>query len=288
MKKWKLALVSGIAVLTLSACSDKDEKIVSMTHTSITQEAFYEELKNQHGADILEAMVQESILLDKYKVTNEEMDTRMAYYKNVAGVDTDEDFETYLKAAGYDSLDDFKEDLRFNIAQVKAVTEGVKIEEKDVKAAYEEQKTQVSASHILITDKETAESVHASIEKGEKTFEEMVAEHSEDSTTAANNGSLGFFGKGGMVAEFEEAAFSMKKGDISEPVLSEYGYHIIRVDDTKVVPFEELELIIREELEMEQAKDYNTVLQSLKDEYKIEILDKDIKKLVEPAEAKQE
>lgn len=78
--------------------------------------------------------------------------------------------------------------------------------------------------------KKKAEDVLAEVKKGEKTFEDLAKEYSEDAT-AEDGGDLGYFGKGVMVSEFETAAFSLGVGETSELVLTEYGYHIIKVTE---------------------------------------------------------
>ena len=94
------------------------------------------------------------------------------------------------------------------------------------------QTKQVKASHILVEDEETAKEVQEKLDNGED-FAELAKEYSTDTASAESGGDLGFFGEGSMVAEFEEAAFSMKVDEISDPVKSDYGYHIIKVTDTK-------------------------------------------------------
>jgi parvulin-like peptidyl-prolyl isomerase len=78
--------------------------------------------------------------------------------------------------------------------------------------------------------KKKAEEVFAEVKKGEKSFEDLAKEYSEDDT-ATDGGDLGYFGKGTMVPEFENAAFALGVGETSDLILTEYGYHIIKVDE---------------------------------------------------------
>ncbi|MGZ9225340.1 MAG: peptidylprolyl isomerase [Anaerolineales bacterium] len=87
---------------------------------------------------------------------------------------------------------------------------------------------QVWARHILVADEGKAATVMALLNNGSD-FGELAKEFSTDTGSGARGGDLGWFGKGAMVAEFEGAAFSLEIGEISEPIKSEFGYHIIQV-----------------------------------------------------------
>lgn len=110
---------------------------------------------------------------------------------------------------------------------------------------------QVSVSHILVSTADRseeearirAEEISDRLAAGED-FESLVQEYSDDETTVPNQGRLGLFGRGRMVAPFEDAAFALEEpGDVSQPVLSEFGYHIIRLDDRKEESVAEFDLV---------------------------------------------
>jgi peptidyl-prolyl cis-trans isomerase D len=125
---------------------------------------------------------------------------------------------------------------------------------------------QIWARHILVKDEETAKAVIERLNKGED-FGALAAEVSADSGSALQGGDLGWFGKGKMVAPFEEAAFSLKVGEISQPVKSDFGYHIIQVMAVRDHP------LTAEEFQ--QAKDtaFQTFLTGLRTEYNVVITD---------------
>jgi len=100
--------------------------------------------------------------------------------------------------------------------------------EQALKAEMATATEQVHARHILVATEEEARQTMARLEAGEA-FDALAAELSTDSVSAAEGGDLGWFARGTMVAAFEEAAFSLEPGTISEPVASDYGYHIIEV-----------------------------------------------------------
>jgi peptidyl-prolyl cis-trans isomerase D len=96
---------------------------------------------------------------------------------------------------------------------------------------------EVWARHILVADEATANAVRDRLLKGED-FAKVAAEVSTDTGTKDKGGDLGWFGKGAMVPEFENAAFSLKVGEISQPVKSQYGYHIIQVLAHQQIPLD--------------------------------------------------
>jgi len=85
----------------------------------------------------------------------------------------------------------------------------------------------IKCSHILVEKQSQAVAILDRIKQGEK-FGKLAKELSIDSGSAKRDGSLGYFGRGKMVKEFENAAFSLEVGKISEPIKTQYGYHIIK------------------------------------------------------------
>ncbi len=85
----------------------------------------------------------------------------------------------------------------------------------------------IKCSHILIKKQSEALAILERLKQGEK-FGKLATEISIDSGSAKRDGSLGYFGRGAMVKPFEEAAFKLQIGQVSEPIKSEFGYHIIK------------------------------------------------------------
>ncbi|HRA48999.1 MAG TPA: peptidylprolyl isomerase, partial [Thermomicrobiales bacterium] len=87
---------------------------------------------------------------------------------------------------------------------------------------------QVHAEHILVDTKDLADAIYGELQAGAN-FEDTAREQSNDTSTAANGGDLGWFTKGQMVQQFEDVAFSLQPGQISQPFQSQYGWHIVKV-----------------------------------------------------------
>jgi peptidyl-prolyl cis-trans isomerase C len=92
--------------------------------------------------------------------------------------------------------------------------------------------TELRASHILVQTEEEANSIHEKI-KNDEDFTKLAKEYSKDKGSAEKGGDLGYFARGKMVPEFERAAASLKPGEVSEPVKTRFGYHIIKLTDIK-------------------------------------------------------
>lgn len=130
-----------------------------------------------------------------------------------------------------------KDNLLVGYAIEKALS-GVRVSEDEIATFYEENKDKmgggetINASHILVESAEQAASIREKILSGEMSFEDAAAQFSS-CPSKAEGGSLGDFGRGQMVPEFENAAFAMNEGEISEPVKTQFGYHLIRLNSKK-------------------------------------------------------
>lgn len=154
-----------------------------------------------------------------------------------------------------EQLRQVREQLLIQYAMNKAV-ENVKVTDADVKAFFEENPEQfsgqpmVSASHILVDSEEKAREILGRIQAGEVSFEDAAREYSS-CPSAQQGGSLGEFGRGQMVPEFDQACFDMAVGEVRGPVKTQFGFHLIRLDGKKEsapLKFEEVKEQIREHL----------------------------------------
>jgi peptidyl-prolyl cis-trans isomerase C len=166
-----------------------------------------------------------------------------------------------------------------------------KVTPDKMQARYEERlksmppEEEVHARHILVATEDEAKAIIAELKKG-GAFEKLAKEKSTDKASGAEGGDLGWFKKSDMVKEFADAAFLLKKGETSEtPVKTQFGYHVVQVEDRRKAPppsFEEMAEQIREELAREAM---TGMLDQLRSAAKIEKFNLDGSK-VDPAAAK--
>jgi parvulin-like peptidyl-prolyl isomerase len=203
---------------------------------------------------ILDDMIIDKLLIKRsaeVKVSDEEVAAQFERIK--ANFGSEEELKKQLDAAGQ-TVEKVKTGMRERLKQEHWIDEQIKgkaeVTEADAKDFYEKNPEQfkspeqVRASHILITvpqdakpevvvEKEkAAQAIAVRVKKGEP-FDKLAKELSEDPSAKENSGDLNFFTADQMVPEFSKAAFGMKKDEISEPVRSQFGYHVIKVTDRK-------------------------------------------------------
>jgi len=183
-------------------------------------------------------------------------------------------------------LENFSHQTLARIAAEK-ILESVTVSEEDSKKFYDENPDQfvtpeeIHARHILLSDDvtsaDTIKLVQGELKKG-TSFDVLAERYSIDPSAAGSGGDLGFFPRGRMVPEFEEAAFAMKEpGDVSAPVKSQFGWHIIKFEEMKpsaMMPFDDVKSQITQHLINEKrAQAFQTALDALKKDFKVEYLD---------------
>ncbi len=159
------------------------------------------------------------------------------------------------------------------------------VTEAQAKAAYEDQvsklapEPEVRARHILVKSEEEARDIIKQLKAGADFTE--LAKKSSDGPSAQTGGDLGYFSRGQMVKPFEDVAFALQAGQISDPVKTEFGWHVIKVEDKRNRPlpsFDEVKDQLMASLVQNQLK---TVVQGLRSTAKVEIVDPELKKTID-------
>ncbi len=234
-----LISVTGILLMGCSS-SSSDEVVAEVNDVKITKEEFYDYLVSQNGDEALNALILDKIIAleleeNNIKISQDQIDAE--YQVAVEAYGDEATMEQALAYYGF-TKDEFLKNIEMNLSIEALIEPSITITDEEIEAYFEENKDdfneaeQVKASHILVATEEEANDVLAKIQSGDS-FEELAKEYSTDTVSATNGGDLGYFTKYEMVEEFSNAAFSLDINEVSEPVKTTYGYHIIKVTDKK-------------------------------------------------------
>jgi peptidyl-prolyl cis-trans isomerase C len=172
-------------------------------------------------------------------------------------------------------------DAYFAQTIVPTVTEDEMKKAYDTESAKVAQTERVRARHILVATEQEAKQIRARLDKGEK-FEDLAKQYSLDGSKEYG-GDLGYFTAPDMVPEFSKAAFALKPGEISQPVKTDMGWHIIKLEDRKVggaQPYDQVKTAIRNILLRKKTQEK---IISLRLQSKVELKDPDLQKFAEEA-----
>lgn len=251
-----------------------------------------EEIKEQlvqFKGQVLQQMIQEEILFQKakeFKIDNAKVDKEV-----------NKNLKNFIDQGFQGNKDKYKENLkkmgtteeaitRFFKAQVvtdevsKKVTKDVKVDDKAAKKHYEENKytfvegnPTFHAQHVLVKTEEEAKKVKERLDKGED-IKKVAKEISTDPSAKENLGDLGKAPYSSMVKPFSDAVAKLNKGEISSPVKTQFGYHVIKLIDKDEVTFKSFdsvkEQIKKDTLQTEQQKEFNGKIEQWKKDLKVE------------------
>lgn len=280
MKKWLLSicLIAGIVSLTACNSADNSEAVAETKAGNITKDELYEAMKVKYGQEVLQQLLYAKVLSSEYEVSDEELDKKFTEIKAQFG----DSFEFALQQ--YQMTEEsFKENLKLDLLVEKAATADMTVTDEELQDYYENYRTELNARHILVADEATANEVIEKLNSGEK-FEDLAKEYSTDPGSAEAGGELGWFGPGKMVTEFEEAAYALEINEISKPVQSQHGFHIIQVTDIEEKPsFDELKAQMEQEIKVSKIDTATLpdLLQNKLKEANAKITDKDLANILQ-------
>jgi foldase protein PrsA len=233
---------------------------------------------------LLDMLIDEKLELKKaaelgITVTDAEVNTEIENAKKY--FDSEDKFNEYLKGQNMD-LEYFKQSVKKDILIKKLtdkLTEKITVADQELKSYYDTHQSEfvsVKASHILLDTKEEAEKMLQRVKAGEN-FNELAKQNSKDPTAKENGGELGYFKHGDMVEPFEKAAFALKPGQISEVVQTDFGFHIIKVEDTKLDKFEDVKEQLKSTiLSDKKSSESEKLLEEMRKNTKIEKFTKNL------------
>lgn len=287
MKKLLVLIFAAVfAVGCTSKGSSTSPVLAEINGTKITKEYFIKEInrvpewargrfQNEEGRkEFLEEIIKKELLYqDAMK----------------KGLHKDQEFEQ--------RVEEFKKMTLISVLLKKEIEEKQKVDTKEVREYYDKNPDEfkvgleVRAKHILVETEAEAEDILKKIKAGES-FSDLAERLSKDKGSAKKGGDLGFFSRGRMLPEFEKVAFSLKPGEISNPVRTRFGYHIIKITDRKegrLGDFEEVKGIIEKKLTVEKQKNlFDSYIKKLKKEYNVETYESELKTLEKGEEETQE
>lgn len=270
----RLAVLSVIMVsfALLFSCAKKGEQksafVAKVGSVTITQDDVSREFKAL--PEQIRRLFADTEGMDRFvdELTKKEMLYQEAKKK---GFDNNPEYQK--------KVDDFKKLTLISLLLEKEIEEKAKVTDSDVKSYYEAHKAeltvdgQIKASHILVKTEDEAKSILEQLKKGGD-FAKLAKEKSIDKASAVKGGDLGFFTRGQMVPEFENAVVKLKEGEIGGPVKTQFGYHIIKVTGRKagkVVEFDKLKDMLSQRVTAEKQKEvFDSYIAGLKKSYSVE------------------
>ncbi len=250
----KILVLFCLGVLLLGCSKKEDGKVlVNMDGDTITLQEFNQEL-DKIPANMKMLVVSQSgkrQFLDRYIV--KKLLLKEAKKENI---EKEKDFE--------DRLSEIREQLLIESLLKKKLATNLNVSEDEIKKYYETNKDkfkkgpEVDTRQILVKTEKEAKEIRARLEKGED-FTELAKRYSIDPSAKGTGGEIGYHGKGTLLPEYEAVAFKMTKvGQISQPVKSQLGYHIIQLQGTKPAsetPYEEVKEFIRQRIGQERQNE---------------------------------
>lgn len=302
-KKALSLLLAVCIIFSVTACENKDNDVVdenvkAKVNDKVITQAEYDEhisvykkmAEKQYGegawdrevsegqtmgsyyeSTLLDQLIMDALLVEaaeKEGITMSEEDMKIELDKFKAYLQTEDEYKKFLEGYGM-SEEYLKESLRkeFLINHFIAIKiENLTPTDEELQTIFNNLKMNesVRASHILVDTEEEANNIINKLNNGES-FEELAKNESKDEGSAVNGGDLDYFTYTKMVQPFSDAAFAMEIGEISKPVKSDFGYHIIKVTDKKVNNDVTLETEKGTLTEYYKSYKYEDLLKSLKD-----------------------
>ncbi len=298
-----LFIVSGCGMVKVNESEEEksivakvDGEIISKDEFDKIFSVFKTQIEMKQGADVwdksyegkkyidlakeqvLQQMIEDKIQLKKAEelklsVSQEEMEEEFEKFKKL--FNSEEGFIEFLTGLKMDEeyfRDSIKKSLVINKLK-ENMTKNIEVTDEEISnyySSHEDLFFRIKASHILLETEEEAKDILLKVNEGED-FNALAKEYSIDPSVKENSGDLDYFRRGDMVEPFEEAAFALKPGEVSDIVKSQYGYHIIKVEDRKVDKLEDVKDELKTGMLIEKKKtDFDTIFEEIYNKAKVE------------------
>ncbi|PCM45470.1 SurA N-terminal domain-containing protein [Marinobacter sp. ANT_B65] len=270
------ALITQMPQFQVDGQFNRDRFVASVRNLGMGVGEFREAMRKQYVVNqIRSGIMQSGLVADAnasqlMRIQNQTRNFRVVQVPASAVADEVEVTDAEVEAFYQDNKDAFRQPEQVDAAYITlslgALAEKIEIDQEELQAYYEQRSGDLAreerrASHILIEDGadagQTMATIQERLEAGES-FEELAKEFSIDTVSAKDGGDLGFAGRGVYDEAFEEALFALDQGQVSGPVKTGFGVHLIRLDDVRrseVPAIEELEQQLRGELARERAQE---------------------------------
>ncbi|OPL10422.1 MAG: hypothetical protein AVO34_03535 [Firmicutes bacterium ML8_F2] len=279
------AAVIVLAVLVARQNSSTTEAVAVVNGEEITRDELFETMYSLSGTEALDELITRELIEQEAAtkeiiVSNEDIDAEIKSIVDENFNGSEEELQSVLEYYGI-TMDSLRNDARLNLLIGKLAEQRIDTSEEKARQFFEnnsdlfDQPEEIEARHILVETEEEAVEVTARLNEGED-FAALAQEYSIDQSNKDEGGYLGYFGRGEMVEQFEIAAFNLGVGEISEPVATEFGYHIVEIldrhEEEKAV-YEEVSNEVFETMADEQMnEEINLILQELHEKAEIEYL----------------
>jgi len=260
---------------------DRYRQMLAMQEPPVRESEFEDQVRRSITVEKLQAAltnwitVPETEIAAEFKKRNEKVKLAVVSFPvdrfkaNVQA--TDAEVQAWFDAHAADYKIPEKRKVRYALVDVQSIRDRIQVSQQDVQRYYEDNQQQYStpeqvrASHILLKTegkddaavKKEAADLSAKAKAGAD-FADLAKKFSQDESNNSKGGDLDFFGKGQMVPEFDTVAFAMKPGEISDPVKTQFGYHIIKLTDKKAAtkrPLTEVQAQIEDQIKWQRAQD---------------------------------
>lgn len=275
-----LSILAGLLLATPAAAAPADP-VALVNGEPITRAEFLTTLEQVAGAQILDRLITLRLLLQANQ--REKLVPPAAVDQEFAAIKgqfpSEDEFAAALKNNGL-TEETLRQQVEAKLVLDQLAVKGVSVSEEEIAQYFKEHSEElgrpeeVRASHILVATEDEAKQIVAALAGGAD-FAQLAAEKSQDPGSKERGGDLGFFTRGEMIPEFEEAAFATKPGELSAPVQSQFGWHVIKVAEHNAAVPATLDGVreqIRELLLKQKTKREDVVVSELRAQGEVKVL----------------